>query len=51
MYDLSYEPTDSPEVRAMIKQARASMHRALEMRSTNKLPKLLKAFAERKAKK
>ena len=51
MYDLSYEPTDSPEVRAMIKQARASMHRALEMRSTDKLPKLLKAFAERKAKK
>ncbi len=51
MYDLSYEPTDSPEVRALIKQARASHHRALTMRSTEKLPKLVKAFAERKAKK
>ena len=51
MYDLSYEPADSPEVRAMIKQARALMHRVGEMRSTDKLPKLVKAFAERKAKK
>ena len=51
MYDLSYEPADSPEVRAMIKQARALMHRVGEMRSTEKLPKLVKAFAERKAKK
>ena len=48
MYDLSYEPTDSPEVRAMLKQARALIHRTLELRSTDKLPKLVKAFAERK---
>jgi len=49
MYDLSAEPTDSPEVKALLKEARSFVERACKMRSTNKVARLAQAFAERKA--
>lgn len=49
MYDLSIEPTDPPEVKALLKQARAAVQEACKLRSTCKVSKLARAFAERKA--
>jgi hypothetical protein len=49
MYDLSIEPTDSPEVKALLKQAKAAVQEACKLRSTCKVSKLAKAFSERKA--
>ena len=48
MYDLSYEPADPPEVKALIKQARAAIHEAAKLRNGSKAAKLAKAFADRK---
>jgi hypothetical protein len=49
MYDLSIQPTDPPEVKTLLKEAKASVERACALRSTCKVAKLAKAFAERKA--
>lgn len=48
MYDLSIEPADPPEVKALLKQARASVNEAAKLRNGNKAAKLAKAFSERK---
>ena len=48
MYDLSIEPADPPEVKALIKQARAAAHEAAKLRNGNKAAALAKAFAERR---
>jgi hypothetical protein len=49
MYDLSVEPADPPEVKALLEEAKASAERACALRSGSKVAKLAKAFAERKA--
>lgn len=48
MYDLSYEPSDPPEVKALFKQARALAHEGSKLRNGNKAAALAKAFADRK---
>jgi hypothetical protein len=49
VYDLSVQPTDLPEVKTLLKEAKASVERACALRSSSKVAKLAKAFAERKA--
>ena len=49
MYDLSIQPTDPPEVKTLLKDAKASVERACALRSGSKVAKLARAFAERKA--
>ena len=49
MYDLSIQPTDPPEVKTLLKDAKASVERACALRSSSKVAKLARAFAERKA--
>ena len=49
MYDLSIELADPPEVKALIKQAKAAVQEACKLRSGGKVAKLAKAFSERKA--
>jgi hypothetical protein len=49
MYDLSVELADPPEVKALLKEAKAFAQRACKVRSSSKVAKLAKAFAERKA--
>lgn len=48
MWDLSIEPSDPPEVRALIKQSRAAANEAAKLRNGNKAAALAKAFSDRK---
>jgi hypothetical protein len=50
MYDLSIEPNDLPEVKSLIKQARAALHEASKLRNGNKVATLAKAFPSPKRK-
>lgn len=50
MYDLTAHPSDTPEIKAKLKQAIKLFHEVGKERATNKLPALAAAFAERKRK-
>jgi hypothetical protein len=50
MYDLTAHPTDTPEIKAKLKQAIKLVHEIGRDRASNKLPALAAAFADRKRK-
>ena len=48
MYDLTAHPSDTPEIKAKLKQAIKLVHEIGRDRASNKLPALAAAFAARK---